>query len=79
MIQAPVILLSLGLLVWSLNWTEVLEVPIDILWMLSLAGVGVVLMHIGISRSQRPAEQRQPESMKVGPGNAKRTSPGSRS
>lgn len=38
MLQAATILMSLGLVVWSLNWTEVLEVPIEVFWVLSLGG-----------------------------------------
>ena len=50
--QASMILLSLGLVVWSLNWTEVLEIPIEMFWMLSLGGIGVLLMYMATSRSE---------------------------
>jgi hypothetical protein len=53
MLQASTILLSLGLVVWSLTWTEVLNVPIELFWVLSLGGIGALLMHIATSRSSR--------------------------
>ncbi len=51
--QASMILLSLGLVVWSLNRTEVLEIPIEMFWMLSLGGIGVLLMYMATSRSSK--------------------------
>jgi hypothetical protein len=53
MLQASMILLSLGLVVWSLNWTEVVAIPIEMFWMLSLGGIGVLLMYIVTSRSTK--------------------------
>ena len=51
MLQASMILLSLSLVVWSLNWTGVLSVPIEMFWMLSLGGIGLLLMYMARSRS----------------------------
>jgi len=53
MLQASVLLLSLGLMVWSLNWTGVLEIPIEMFWMLSLGGIGLLLMHMAVNRSPK--------------------------
>jgi hypothetical protein len=53
MLQASMVLLSLGLVVWSLNWTEVLEIPIEMFLMLSLGGIGVLLMYMVTSRSSK--------------------------
>lgn len=53
MLQASMILLSLGLVVWSLNWTEALQIPIEMFWMLSLGGIGVLLMYMATSRSSK--------------------------
>ena len=53
MLQASMILLSLGLVVWSLNWTEVLDIPIEMFLMLSLGGIGVLVMYMVTSRSSK--------------------------
>ena len=54
MLQASTVLLALALVVWSLTWTEVIEVPIEVFWILSLGGIGVLLMHIATtSRSSK--------------------------
>lgn len=53
MLQASMILLSLGLVVWSLNWTEVLDIPIEMFLMLSLGGIGVLVMYMVTGRSSK--------------------------
>ena len=60
MLQASTLLMALGFVVWSLTWTEVLKVPIEVFWVFSLGGICVLLMHIAAeSRTSKTYEQQR--------------------
>lgn len=55
MLQASTILLALGLVIWSLTWTGVLDIPMEVFWALTIGGICVLLMHIANTRRSSSA------------------------
>lgn len=53
MLQAALISLLLGLVVWGLNWTEVAQMPTPIYWVLTVGGMLLMLIHVAIRRPTR--------------------------
>ncbi len=50
MLQASTILLALGLVIWSVTWTGVLDIPMEVFWALTIGGICMLLMHIASTR-----------------------------
>lgn len=55
MLQASTILLALGLVIWSVTWTGVLDIPMEVFWALTIGGICVLLMHIANTRRSSSA------------------------
>ena len=53
MLQAALISLLLGLLVWGLNWTEMAQMPTSIYWVLTVGGMLLLLIHVATRRPTR--------------------------
>lgn len=53
MLHAALISLVLGLVVWGLNWTELVETPIQVYWILTVGGMVLMLIHVATRRPAR--------------------------
>lgn len=53
MLHAALISLVLGLVVWGLNWTELVETPIQVYWILTVGGMVLMLIHVATRRQAR--------------------------
>jgi hypothetical protein len=45
--------LALGLVVWSLNWTELAQMPIQIYWVFTVGGMLLLLVYVTMRRPAR--------------------------
>jgi hypothetical protein len=53
MLNAALISLVMGLLVWVFNWTGVAEIPTGIYWTFTLGGMLLMLIHVATRRPTR--------------------------
>lgn len=53
MLSTALVFLSLGLVVFGLNWLEIVTVSIPIYWLFSLGGMGLLIVYLGIRRPKR--------------------------
>lgn len=53
MLHAALISLVLGLVVWGLNWTELVATPIQVYWILTVGGMVLMLIHVATRRPAR--------------------------
>jgi hypothetical protein len=45
--------LTLGLVVWGLNWTEFAQMPIQIYWVFTVGGMLLLLVYVTMRRPTR--------------------------
>lgn len=53
MLQAALLSLVLGLVVWWLAWTGLAEMPTQVYWVLTVGGMLLMLIHVATRRPAR--------------------------
>ncbi|WHZ13959.1 MAG: hypothetical protein OJF52_000794 [Nitrospira sp.] len=53
MLNAALTSLALGLVVWGLNWTELIEMPMQFYWLFTGGGMLLMLIHVTTRRPTR--------------------------
>ncbi len=53
MLHAALICLSLGLMVWGLNWTGLADTPTMIYWLFTVGGMFLMVIHVITRRPAR--------------------------
>lgn len=46
MLNAALLCLTLGLVVWGLNWTGMADVPTQIYWVFTMGGMLLMVVHV---------------------------------
>lgn len=53
MLNAALVCLSLGLMVWGLNWFGMAEMPTQIYWFFTMGGMLLMVIHVITRRPAR--------------------------
>lgn len=53
MLNAALVCLSLGLMIWGLNWSGLIEMPTQMYWFFTMGGMLLMVVHVATRRPSR--------------------------